>query len=45
MRIVDIDSIDNKFKPKPRKVEPIVKGELKEYNKQKHLGVHVDMYA
>jgi len=45
MKIVDKENIENLFKPKPRKVEPIKKINLKRYNKQKYLGVHIDIYA
>ena len=44
MRIVIIDSIENRFKPEARKVEPVVKGNLKKYDKQ-HKGKYLDVYA
>ena len=45
MRIVEIDALENRFKPKPRKVEPVEKVNLERYNKHKHNGKHIDVYA
>ena len=45
MRIVIIDSLENRFKPEARKVEPVVKGNLKKYDKQQYKGKYLDVYV